>query len=81
MKAVLQLCEKVLACRKCPLKYLGIMGIRSATYFQMVQRENQVLYCSQNLSDKLKLFPKYAKKKIHVCVCKCVRGTRESGEQ
>lgn len=70
LKAVLWLCKKDFACRKCPMKYQRIMGIRSATHFQIVHRpkKKEVLCCCWNLS-RLKLFPKYAKrrkKKLHI---------------
>ena len=60
-KAVPWLCKKVLAQRKCPLQYLGIKGIRSATYLQMQRKKG--LYYSSTLSEMVEMVSKIYKEK------------------
>lgn len=42
--------ENVLVCRNCTLKYLGVLGLRLATYFQIIQGKKSSLYYTCNLS-------------------------------
>ena len=63
-KAVPWLWKKVLARRKCPLQYLGIKGIRSATYLQMQRKKG--LYYSSTLSEMVEMVSKIYKEKKKV---------------
>lgn len=63
LKVVLWLCKDFM-CRKCLLKYLGIMGFRFVISFKWFREK--VLYCFWNFFGRLKLFLKYVKKKKKV---------------
>lgn len=54
--------ENVLVSQKSVLKYLGMMGIRSATYSQMGLGKKRSLYCTCNFLISLRLSQNKGKK-------------------